>query len=199
MQKHAKQQLRKTYRQRRNLLNQEQQAEASQQLVYILSKAMEIHNVTPKVIACYLCQDGEVDLTPFIQSCWDQQIQICLPILHPFSKGHLLFVNYVPESKMRPNKYGILEPQLSVIETRQLKDIDVICTPLVAFNHKGNRLGMGGGYYDRTLSTCMKNTQRPSLIGIAHDCQESQTLPSESWDIPMDMIVTPTRLITLIP
>ena len=66
--------------------------------------------------------------------------------------------------------------------------------PLVAFDKQGNRLGMGGGFYDRTLARLHEqNWQKPQLIGLAHECQKVDALPIESWDVPLKTIITPDK------
>ena len=71
-------------------------------------------------------------------------------------------------------------------------ELDVILMPLVGFDNDGNRLGMGGGYYDRTLAYTRHAIKKPVLIGVAHDLQRVDRLPYASWDIPLNAIVTPT-------
>ena len=147
----------------------------------------------------------------FIQWCWQHNKNVYLPVLHPFSSGHLLFLHYQPSSIMQQNKYGILEPKLDVRLIKNVNDIDIIFTPLVAFDQTGNRLGMGGGFYDRTLSTwfkryCLESNEsvensgsntdekllKPYPIGLAHDIQLIDEVPSQLWDIPLPEIVTPS-------
>jgi 5-formyltetrahydrofolate cyclo-ligase len=71
-------------------------------------------------------------------------------------------------------------------------EIDIIFTPLVAFDAEGNRLGMGGGFYDRTLEN-WQQTGRPFPVGLAHDCQQVEMIPTEIWDIPLPALITPSR------
>ncbi len=109
-------------------------------------------------------------------------------------KGQLLFLQYVNEDQLVYNKYRILEPKLDIRHLLPVKQLDVICTPLVGFDSIGHRLGMGGGYYDRTLSHWFKTGEGAKPIGIAHDCQHVERLPIESWDIPLPKIVTPPNM-----
>ena len=189
-------QLRQTTRQRRQLLTSSEQTNASQLLVEQLSQRLLINDV--KNIAIYLSNDGELETQLVIDWCWQQGIATYVPVIHPFSKGHLLFLHYHQDSVMTANKYGIIEPKLNVLDIIPTQDLDIIFTPLVAFDTKGNRIGMGGGFYDRTLakwyqdySNNINATPRP--IGIAHDCQKVDQIPTEVWDIPLPEIITPTQ------
>ena len=75
-------------------------------------------------------------------------------------------------------------------------DLDLVCSPLVAFDLAGNRLGMGGGYYDRTFSQhqfVRQGQKPPYVLGLAHDCQQHDNLPIAPWDMPIKEIITPSR------
>ncbi len=192
--KDNRQTLRKKNRLNRKNLSITFQQQASTQLVQQLANHQQLKQA--KHIAIYLANDGEVDPMPFIHWCWQQQIKTYLPVIHPFSSGHLLFLHYHQTSEMVTNKYGILEPVLAVRDVLPVTQIDVIFTPLVAFDLTGARLGMGGGYYDRTLAKTPSNALsqcKPYPIGLAHDCQLVDHIPNEDWDIPLPEIVTPTK------
>ncbi|WP_299491020.1 5-formyltetrahydrofolate cyclo-ligase [uncultured Shewanella sp.] len=147
-----------------------------------------------KHVALYLSQDGELDTQPLIQALWERGVKTYLPRLHPFCAGHLLFLHYHSDTPLVANRFGILEPILDVTNVMPIKDMDVIVTPLVAFDVAGQRLGMGGGYYDRTLAH-RRNVDRPIPMGYAHDCQQVAHIEAQAWDIPLPYIVTPTRAI----
>jgi 5-formyltetrahydrofolate cyclo-ligase len=187
--------LRQEIRYQRSLLSADQQAEQS----LLLSKRLIKEQVVKGVqhIAIYLANDGELNTQPFIDWCWQNNITVYLPVIHPFSKNNLLFLKYAETSILVKNKYGILEPKLNVQDIITVAELDIIFTPLVAFDPYGNRLGMGGGFYDRTLSAWhaqyQQNKQaKPLPVGLAHDCQKVNTIPFESWDIPLPKIITPT-------
>ncbi|MBA6233471.1 MULTISPECIES: 5-formyltetrahydrofolate cyclo-ligase [unclassified Colwellia] len=187
--------LRQEIRYQRSLLNADQQAEQSLLLSKRLIKEKVVKGV--KHIAIYLANDGELNTQPFIDWCWQNNITVYLPVIHPFSQGNLLFLHYTETSSLIKNKYGILEPKLDVRHIITVANLDIIFTPLVAFDRYGNRLGMGGGFYDRTLATWYaqykQNQQtKPLPIGLAHDCQKVDNIPSETWDIPLLKIITPT-------
>jgi 5-formyltetrahydrofolate cyclo-ligase len=151
-----------------------------------------------KKIAIYLANDGELNTQPYINWCWKNEISVYLPVIHPFSKGNLLFIRYTETSILIKNKYGISEPKLDVRNIIPVDKLDIIFTPLVAFDPQGNRLGMGGGFYDRTLATWYlqyqkNNKTKPMPMGLAHDCQKVNTIPVKTWDIPLPKIITPTN------
>ncbi|MBK5144442.1 5-formyltetrahydrofolate cyclo-ligase [Budviciaceae bacterium BWR-B9] len=185
----ARQILRKKIRQQRNNLTPEQQHSAAQILCQKLCEHPKIKSA--QHISLFLSFDGEIDTRPLIQALWQQNKSLYLPVLHPFSPGHLLFLHYTPETPMISHPFGIQEPRLNVQSVLPVSQLDVIITPLVAFDAQGNRLGMGGGYYDRTLKQWRNNGSWP--IGIAHDCQQVEALPCEDWDIPLPEIITPSR------
>ncbi|NMP32973.1 5-formyltetrahydrofolate cyclo-ligase [Thalassotalea sp. M1531] len=179
-------------RHKRNHLDENFQHQAAEQLVQQASKLSEV--IQANSIAIYLANDGELDTKPLINWCWQQGKHVLLPVLHPFTKGHLIFLQYKPDTLMHNNKYSIAEPKLDVTQVVPFKNVELIFTPLVAFDDKGQRLGMGGGFYDRTLAQAT-NTKKPYTIGLAHDCQQVDNVPIEPWDIPIPKIITPTRII----
>ena len=198
-------QIRQLIRTKRQNLSHIDQKQLSGDLLTQLTQRTDV--LAAKSIAVYLANDGELDPMQFIHWCWQQNKNIYLPVIHPFSPGNLLFLHYHQNSEMQSNKYGILEPKLDVRLIKSINDIDIIFTPLVAFDLTGNRLGMGGGFYDRTLSAWFKHYRyvdeeknayerkltKPYPIGLAHDIQLIDAIPSQLWDIPLPEIVTPTR------
>ncbi|MDO6444305.1 5-formyltetrahydrofolate cyclo-ligase [Colwellia sp. 1_MG-2023] len=190
----SRNEIRQLIRQKRQSLDESSQQQQSQ----LLAKSLKNHPkvLTAKSIAIYLTNDGELNTHDFINECWDQKIKTYLPVLHPFSKGHLLFLHYHAQTAMIRNKYHILEPKLNVQDVLPMEQLDIIFTPLVAFDNTGARLGMGGGYYDRTLNkwyTQKEQTAKPYPIGLAHDFQQVDKVPSEHWDIPIPEIITPNQ------
>jgi len=176
-----RQQIRKT---RANLTAlQQQQAEDSitQQALALIEERNAQH------IALYLSFDGEISTEKLIKTLWAQGKQVYLPVLHPFNPNHLLFLRYLPDTPMLKNKFGIWEPKLNVQSVLPLEELDILFTPLVAFDKQGNRLGMGGGVYDRTLQHWQKSSFIP--VGLAHQCQQVEQLPTEAWDVPLHQIL----------
>jgi len=187
----SRQQLRQLLRQRRQQLTEEEQQWASIALVDRFREQPSLADAD--TIALYLSIDGELDSAPLIHWLWQQGKRIYIPVLHPFSDGQLLFLHYHADSPMRVNRYGILEPKLDVREICPVAELDLLCTPLVAFDHAGNRLGMGGGFYDRTLASFLQLPSSPQILGIAHDCQQVERVPTEHWDQPLPQLLTPSH------
>jgi 5-formyltetrahydrofolate cyclo-ligase len=190
-----RQHIRQEYRTRRKKLSPPQQREATTKILKTCIESTQLSLVN--TVACYIANDGEINPTEIIHYCWQQGKSVLLPVLHPFSKGHLLFVEYHPNSPTRKNCYGIEEPIVTTTNLCPLKNIQLILTPLVAFDTKGNRLGMGGGYYDRTLAPIRRDSIPTELIGLAHSCQQTNELLTDNWDIPLDGIATPTRFFNI--
>ena len=146
-----------------------------------------------KHIAFYLSNDGEMDLTLLIKHAWQQGKQCYLPVLAEPNTQRLWFIPYTPETKLRPNRFGIPEPVHShSLRIRKTLSLDLILMPLVAFDELGNRVGMGGGFYDRTLAFLKqrKYWHKPNLLGVAYEFQKQQQLKSNPWDIPLQSVAT---------
>ncbi len=187
-------QLRQLIRQRRQALSAEQQQSAAIGLVRQFTAQPQLAKL--QHIALYLSNDGELDTGPLIQALWQLGKSVYLPILHPHKPGFLVFQQYRPDTPMISNKFGIFEPLLDATQLKALPEIEMIGLPLVAFDKQGNRMGMGGGFYDRTLANAVFCQPAPLLVGLAHQCQQVEQVPVESWDVPLNLVVTPEQLVT---
>lgn len=143
-------------------------------------------------IAGYLANDGEPCIAAFTQRCEQGKQSYYLPIV---KKQRLLFARYQTGDLLINNQYHIAEPV--AVNTLPAKFISVILMPLVGFDHQGNRMGMGGGFYDRTLSFIRRKPckQRPLLIGIAYSLQSINHINKRPWDIPLDAVVNENGLL----
>lgn len=188
-------QLRTELRQKRNQLTTEQQDLASKQL----SEALLAMTNFGDTLALYFANDGELSPNLAINALLQQGRKVAVPVMHSFRKGYLNFQLYEPDTPMHDNHFGITEPLLNSQATVALEQIDYLFMPLVGFDASGNRLGMGGGFYDRTLSRIDRAKVKPKLIGLAHDCQQVTQLPVEGWDVPIDMVLTPTKKFMINP
>ncbi|GLX63471.1 5-formyltetrahydrofolate cyclo-ligase [Proteus vulgaris] len=182
--------IRKSIRQKRRLLTQEQQQHAALKLCEQVLTHPKIKQA--QTIALFLSFDGEIDTSPLISQLWALNKQVCLPVLHPFHRHHLLFLRYTPSTELVKNRFNISEPPLNVNAVIPLSNIDIIFTPLVAFDEQGQRLGMGGGFYDRTLENWQQKSFYP--MGLAHTCQQVAHLPIANWDVPLPEIITPEKI-----
>ncbi|WP_298940713.1 5-formyltetrahydrofolate cyclo-ligase [uncultured Psychromonas sp.] len=211
--------IRQQVRAARNALLPEQQQQASSQLLTYLVKHPKVQQA--QHISVTLAHDGEIDLHNFIEWCWQQKKQVYLPVVHPTNVGELLFLAYQENTIMIKNRYGIKEPRLDIIvdhidadnedhdnestststsksltsylHTCSPENLDIVFTPLVAFDQQGNRIGMGGGYYDRLLAPWFSDKIGPYPIGVAHNCQCVDLLPIQEWDVPLPEIMTPLQ------
>lgn len=185
----SRHEIRRALRRRRRSLTQRQQKQAARQLAQRLLGSPSLYRA--RHIAIYLANDGEIDPAPYIRAARLRGIRFYLPVLHPFRNGHMVFTPYDESTKLRANRFGIPEPTFNGNAYRQAWALDAVLLPLVGFDLEGGRLGMGGGFYDRTFSF-IRRTPRlaPQLIGLAHEIQRVVRLPIEPWDIPLQGIVT---------
>jgi 5-formyltetrahydrofolate cyclo-ligase len=172
---------------RRNLTPAEQQ-KAARALKQKLNQNTAFKYV--RCIALYLANDGEVNTQLAIKQAWGNKQKVYLPVLDPVRKGFLWFVEYKPNSRMRNNRFGIAEPDPRFNKRIKPRFLHAIGLPLVAFDANGNRLGMGGGFYDRSFEFCRQEGMKPKLFGLAHHCQQVDSLPVESWDIRLQEVIS---------
>jgi 5-formyltetrahydrofolate cyclo-ligase len=142
---------------------------------------------TAKHIAWYHPSRGEVDLSLLWQNALTQNKCCYFPAIQP--NNTLLFLPYTADTELVLNRYQITEPHKEGHEAIAPEDLDILFLPTVAFDANQNRLGMGKGYYDKTL----ENHPGPLLIGVAYEWQKQPNLPYDSWDIPLTMIITEER------
>ncbi|MDR8522638.1 5-formyltetrahydrofolate cyclo-ligase [Shewanella fidelis] len=187
----CRKELRQQIRQARRSLKEEQQTHYAQTAAKLA--VAHLCQLKARRVAVYLTNDGELDTKPLIEALWQAGIEVYLPRLHPFSVGNLIFLRYDKNTQLQQNSLNIWEPKLDITQMILAHELDVVITPLVAFDKQGNRMGMGGGYYDRTLAN-WQTVGRPMPIGYAHDCQQVDSLPCEHWDVPLPVIVSPSAI-----
>jgi 5-formyltetrahydrofolate cyclo-ligase len=209
--------LRKHLRQRRSSLSPAVQQAASQKIaakIFTTPKFQQSKN-----IACYLAFKGEIDLAAVIQRIWQDGKNCYLPLITSLppipaiptaSQQHtqtLSFVAYHEDDRLVMNKLGILEPTAPHTQTTAkviaAEDLDLVIVPLVAFDSACNRLGQGGGFYDRAFAFRAqmgkqedgargnaRNINKPFLLGVAYEWQRQPQLHPAPWDVKLDMIIT---------
>ena len=181
--------LRQNKRALRRALSSQRQDEHALQLANAITHHPRF--LACKSIALYLANDGEINPIYVTEQAWSMGKQVFLPVLSPLA-NKLEFAPYVPGCNMISNRFGIMEPACTSQHWRRARHIDLMLLPLVAFDETGHRLGMGGGFYDRSLAhrKLRQHLKKPYLIGLAHECQKTESLESQSWDIPLDTIIT---------
>ncbi len=143
-------------------------------------------------IAFYLAHGGELDPLPLMVRARAMGKRCYLPVLHPCGHRRLWFAPWQPGEPLVDNRFGIGEPRWQRTGMLQARHLDLILLPLVAFDDHCTRLGMGGGYYDRTLAWRLRPTPRgrPLLAGFAYGFQKVERLPRQPWDVPLDLVIT---------
>jgi 5-formyltetrahydrofolate cyclo-ligase len=180
--------LRDTLRRKRRSLPAPLAAASARLLAQHVSHHPLLHN--RQHIAAYIANDGEIDPHPLLQQLWAQGKTVYLPVLMPFVRGKLWFARYCPGDALVPNRFGIPEPQrLHLVAPRYL---DLVLTPLVAFDDSGHRIGMGGGYYDRSFAflRTRQHWRKPVLLGLAYEFQRQRAIAPDRWNVPLDAIAT---------
>ncbi|TBU97106.1 5-formyltetrahydrofolate cyclo-ligase [Phytopseudomonas dryadis] len=183
-------QLRRLLRQRRRSLA----AHAQRQAARALYRQLAQHPLFRRArhIALYLSNDGEIDPRPLMAAAHTRGKQVYLPVLSPWPRSKMVFQRIERNEPLSANRFGIAEPRRNGKRQRRIWALDLILLPLVGFDRHGGRLGMGGGFYDRSLAyrARRKNWHKPTLLGLAHGCQQVERLPMASWDVPLAATVT---------
>jgi 5-formyltetrahydrofolate cyclo-ligase len=138
-------------------------------------------------IGVYIAFDGEPDLGPLITCVASRTKRFFVPVLRG---ADMHFAALVHDAHLARNFFGILEP--SAGEAVDARTLDLVLTPLVAFDARGARLGVGRGYYDRRFAflRARKRWLKPKLLGIGYALQEVPSLEMRPWDVPLWAIVT---------
>ena len=177
--------LRQSLRQKRKKILLSDRAQFNHSINQSLLKAG--FHLRSSIIASYLANDGEPALDLFIKTCSTTQCQHYLPVL---DRQRLKFSPYSWGDELENNKFNIPEPSAKSYFPATL--FTTIIIPLVGFDEHGHRLGMGGGYYDRTLSFMLNPLcrKKPLLIGVAYSSQMVSNIKRQAWDVPLDAIIT---------
>ena len=141
-------------------------------------------------IGCYLSSPEEVDTVTIIERAWRAKKRVFAPVVDAHRR--MSFCRLQPDTTLVRNRFGLWEPaQESPID---VKSLDVVVTPVVAFDDDGNRIGMGSGYFDRAFEFLGRRRQwlHPKLLGLAFDCQKVEKISPNPWDIPLSCVLTET-------
>lgn len=147
-----------------------------------------------KTVAGFLPFDGEANPLPLMDRALLEGKQVFVPII--IGKGKpLLFASWTRQTQLRKNSFGIDEPAVTREQMIEARELDFVITPLVAFDDSCNRLGVGGGYYDRSFAFLNGEAERTvCLAGIAYELQCVAQLPRSEWDVRLDAVVTELKV-----
>ena len=148
------------------------------QIIKILKK----EKITNKIIGGYYPVNFEVDDLKLLEKFEKKNFNISLPVIK--KNFQMDFYQWSFSDPLRVNKYGIPEP-----ETKNIVYPDVLLIPLVAFDKNLNRLGYGGGYYDRLILKFLKK-KKIIKIGLALSIQKIDKVPINVYDQKLDYIIT---------
>ncbi|MEO8780194.1 MAG: 5-formyltetrahydrofolate cyclo-ligase [Rhodanobacter sp.] len=149
-------------------------------------------------VAGYWASHGELPLNLVIPSLAARGQHFLLPLVG--TDKRLRFARWKMGDAVQPNRYGIPEP-VEPPELLESTQLDLVFVPLLGFDRRGNRLGHGGGYYDRSfafLNDQVRPTE-PLLVGIAYAFQELPEIDEQDWDVPLDFVATERELIDCTP
>ncbi|HSC84181.1 MAG TPA: 5-formyltetrahydrofolate cyclo-ligase [Pseudomonas sp.] len=185
--------LRRQLRQARRQLSPLQQRHAARELYRQLAQHPLFRRA--RHIALYLPSDGEIDPRPLLRAAQRRGKATYLPVLSRWPRTRMVFQRVNAHEKLARNRFRIQEPQARPSRQRRAWTLDLILLPLVGFDEHGGRLGMGGGFYDRSLAyrKIRKNWHKPTLLGLAHECQKVDRLALASWDVQLQAVVTDRR------
>ncbi len=183
-------QLRRHLRAQRRALGRQAQRQAARGLYRQLAQHPLFRRATH--IALYLPNDGEIDPRPLLRAAQQRGKATYLPVLSPWPRSKMVFQRIRPGERLHKNRFGIEEPRRNRKQQRKVWTLDLVLLPLVGFDRHGARLGMGGGFYDRSMAyrALRKNWHKPTLLGLAHECQQVERLSMASWDVPLQGTVT---------
>ncbi len=179
--------IRRDVRRARRALDPSRRALGSQALCQRLARSGVLTRFTS--FSAFFGFDGEVDLSAFTSRLEGSGKRLYMPVIRG---RRLWFLPMKADTVLDTNRFGIAEPRCRADRRLPLLALDVVLMPLVAFDRSGHRIGMGGGYYDRTFAfkRFKRSPSRPLLIGIGFEFQCVDMIPAEPWDVPLDAAVT---------
>ena len=185
--------LRQQLRQRRRDIPAAQRLAAAEQLADALLALP--FAPTDGHVAGYWALDGEIALHRW-QMRLPDTATYCLPVL---AGDTLRFAPWRPGQPLTANRYGIPEPDVAIGDTLAPAQMALVVAPLVGFDAQGRRLGMGGGWYDRSFAFRQSRPAPPWLVGVGFSVQQVDALPVQPWDVAVDAICTEATTLVPVP
>ncbi len=137
----------------------------------------------------YWAMDGEIALH-VLQLRLPKTLRYCRPVLS--GDGRLRFAPWSPGAPLVANRHGIPEPDVEDAALIEPGAMSLVVVPLVGFDARGHRLGMGGGWYDRSFAfrNAAGAVPPPWLVGAGFKAQQVDALDPAEWDVPLDAVCT---------
>jgi 5-formyltetrahydrofolate cyclo-ligase len=143
------------------------------------------------LVISYCAQDDEVQTRPIIERALANGKRVAVIVTDVPSKTLSFSEIKSFEDDLAPGAFGIREPKPGLLRPVSIEEADVVLVPLVAWDEKGHRLGYGAGYFDRALAGAGRTTK----VGLALESQRFEQIPESKHDVPLDVIVTETRIV----
>jgi 5-formyltetrahydrofolate cyclo-ligase len=186
-------------RQQRREISNELRKTATQRIVRSMSQLKSFQ--AARKIAGFLAFDGEADPLELMQLAHLQQKQVFVPIMVA-KREALKFCPWQPEIAMQTNYFGIEEPAVDPARWISADQLDFVICPLVAFDQRCHRIGVGAGYYDRSFvflnefdQNHPRHVERPTVLaGFAFEMQRVTEIQPQPWDVALDWVVTERQL-----
>jgi 5-formyltetrahydrofolate cyclo-ligase len=189
--------LRAQLRARRRAVPVHERVSASRQFARILRRSQLLR--PGRRVAVYVAHDSEADPRMIVRLARRNRCELYLPAIVDYHRRRMEFRRYARDTRLRPNRYGIPEPERGAAPRIAVGHLDLVLVPLVAVDARGTRLGTGAGFYDRALQHLRagRRWRRPKLIGLAYEFQRVEQLAARAWDVPLDALVTEKGLYPL--
>ena len=158
----------------------------------IFQKLLDVCSEASSIFT-YINYKDEVNTVDFIENMLHRGKRVFVPVCNTV-KCTMKACEITSLSNLKPNKYGILEPDISLCDSIDIK-FDVIIFPGAVFDITGNRIGYGKGYYDKfvdSLDYC------PLKLGVCYDFQLLNSVPCDEHDVKMNLIITDTRTVNIV-
>lgn len=178
----AKIRLRKERLAARDALPGDQRIEMSLSLCEHGLKSLDIQ--PQATVSGFMPIRSEADIRPLMAGLRAKGAKLCLPVI--LDKTTIVFRELHADRPLVPMGFGTFGPD----EDCAVLEPSVMLVPLAAFDATGQRIGYGGGYYDRAIARLHRKGLFPRLVGIAFDCQEVASIPAEPHDMRLHAVLT---------
>lgn len=185
---------RNVLRRRKDRSRQQREADDAARLIHLRDL---LSSFAPVTVAIYLSSPPEPATDQLIEWLSSRDVRVLLPVLtEPAKEGQLIgppsWATYAGPDRLREGRLSIVEPDTEPLGGAVLDSADVIVCPGLAGNERGQRLGRGGGWYDRALADASADA---ITVLPLNDDEVEDDIPVDAWDRPMTFIVTPQHVI----